>query len=189
MVFKKEIRIIAWDDCKHRRGQRKKDILVVGVIFRGGQFIDGLLSTSVKLDGLDATSKIIKAINRSRHRDQLRVIMLDGITFAGFNLVDIKMLNMKTKMPVIAVIRKKPDVNSFKSALKIFPDYNKRLKIVENAGIPKKWNKIYYQCCGLSDDDCKKILELSTIRSNIPEPIRVAHLIASGLSGESKGRA
>jgi len=189
MVFKKEIRIIAWDDCKHKRGQRNKDILIVGVIFRGGQFLDGLLSTSVKLDGMDATVKIIKAINKSRHKDQLRIIMLDGITFAGFNLVDIKMLNKKTKMPVIVVVRKKPDMDEFKSALKIFPDHNKRIKVVENAGLPKKWRKIYYQCYGLNDNQCKEILELSTIRSDLPEPIRVAHLIASGLSGESRGGA
>ena len=37
-MIKDEIRIIGWDDCSHKSGQ--KNVLVVGVVFRGGKFID-----------------------------------------------------------------------------------------------------------------------------------------------------
>ena len=35
---------------------------------------------------------------------------------------------------------------------------------------------------GISEDDARKIVKLTSTRSSVPEPLRVAHLIASGLS-------
>ncbi len=191
MKIKEEIRIIAWDDCAFRF--RQKQVLVVGAIFRGGKFLDGLLSTKIRKDSMDATKKIIKSINKSRHYDQLSLVMLDGISYAGFNLIDIKELNKKTKLPVIVIQRKVPDTKKFSDAMKIFKDYKKRVGIVKKAGRFYRYKtqrgEIFYQKQGISDEYCRKIFEITCVRSNVPEPLRVAHLIASGLSGESKGRA
>ncbi|MBI2232933.1 MAG: DUF99 family protein [Candidatus Aenigmarchaeota archaeon] len=186
-MIKDEIRIIGWDDCSHKSGQ--KNVLVVGVVFRGGKFIDGLLSTGVKKDGFDATEKLAERITGSRHYDQLSVIMLDGITMAGFNVVDLKELNKKTRLPVIAVLRKKPDKKSFFEAMKKPGNSKKRLEIAKRAGKIYSYEKIFYQKSGLSTRDCEKVLSITCLHGNMPEPIRVAHLIASGLSGESRGRA
>ncbi|MBS3053796.1 MAG: DUF99 family protein [Candidatus Aenigmarchaeota archaeon] len=204
-MIKDEIRIIGWDDCSHKSGQ--KNVLVVGVVFRGGKFIDGLLSTVVKKDGFDATEKLAERITGSRHYDQLSVIMLDGITMAGFNVVDLKELNKKTQLPVIAILRKKPDKKRFFEAIcsknrrffgtsknfvlrrKKLGNSKKRLEIAKRAGKIYSYEKIFYQKSGLSTRDCEKILSITCLHGNMPEPIRVAHLIASGLSGESRGRA
>ena len=186
-MIKQEIRIIGWDDCAFEK--TSKEVLLVGVIFRGAKFIDGLLSIKIKKDGLDATKKISSAVKESRHYDQLSIIMLNGITFGGFNLVDIKKLNKEIEFPIIAVQRKKPDMEKFLSAQRIFKDYKKREIIVKNASEIYRYKKIFYQSMGLNKEGCERILDLTCIRSNIPEPIRVAHLIASGLSGESRGRA
>jgi endonuclease V-like protein UPF0215 family len=35
---------------------------------------------------------------------------------------------------------------------------------------------------GISETDARKIVELTATRSIIPEPLRVAHLIASGIT-------
>jgi len=179
-MFKKEIRVIAWDDCGFRF--KSKNVRIVGAIFRGGQFLDGLLSATIKKDGNDATQKIAGSIMKSRHYGQLSIIMLDGISFAGFNLVDIKKLNRETGLPVIAVQRNKPDLMKFKKALNIFPDHKKRKDIVKKAGKIYNFEKIFYQKCGLNNRDCIDLLKLTCTRANIPEPIRVSHLIASGLS-------
>ncbi|MEM7819245.1 MAG: DUF99 family protein [Candidatus Aenigmatarchaeota archaeon] len=183
-MIKKEIRIIAWDDCRFRF--KSKKVRIIGVIFRGGLFLDGLLSTIINKDGNDATDKIINSILYSRHYNQLSIIMLDGISFAGFNLVDIKELNKKTKLPVIVVQRKKPNMKKFINALNIFSDSKKRKEIVKKAGKIYKYDKIFYQKYGLSINECNEILKITCTRANIPEPIRVAHIIASGLSRQSK---
>lgn len=191
-TIKKEIRILAWDDGPFEFKSKGKDILV-GVIFRGGQFLDGLLKTEVEIDGLDATEKIIEKVLKTRHKD-LRVIMLDGITFAGFNTVDIKEIYEKTKLPVIAINRNKPDLKQFISTLEKLPEPEKRLKAVENAGsfywVSIKDKRICFQCSGIKKEDAEEIIKTTTTMSLIPEPLRVAHLIATGfVLGESVGRA
>ncbi len=183
-TVKNEIRIIGWDD---EALGRKKMIRVVGVVTRGGQRMDGLLTTKVKRDGLDATEKISKSILKSRQYDQLRVIMLDGITFAGFNIVDIKEMNRLTSLPVIVIQRHRPNMKLFVSAIKNLNDFNERLRMVRNAGRFYKSGEIYFQISGLDPKTAKKIISISAKYSNVPEPLRLAHIVASGLSGESRG--
>ncbi len=187
-MFKKEIRVVGWDDASSPRAPGSK-VTLIGAITRGGGALDGVLSTKVTYDGLDATEKISRVINNSRHKAQLRIIMTDGITFAGFNLVDIKELYRATELPVIVVQRKMPNLKKFLSALKRFEDYDERKTIVKHAGRIFRCGKIFFQKAGLTASEAAEIIKLSTTRGNIPEPIRVAHLIATGLSGESKGRA
>ena len=54
----------------------------------------------------------------------------------------------------------------------------------------KKNKSVYYQFIGLERKEVEEIIQLSSTRSLIPEPLRVAHLIASAMvDGESRGRA
>jgi len=191
---KREIRIAGFDDAPFiPRSQGK--VPVVGVVFRGGDFLDGVFKFDVKIDGMDATDTLVNIINKSKHKEQLRVIMLDGITVGGFNMINIYELFRRTELPVIAINRKKPDLKKIKIALKNFKDFEERWKCIVDAGKINKMrierNKnIYYQCKGLKRTETEKIIRLSCTRSLIPEPLRVAHLMASALvKGESGGRA
>lgn len=193
---KQEIRILAWDDGPFKWKGKEKAILV-GVIFRGGSFMDGLLKREVEVDGTDAESTIIEAVKGCKFKD-LRVIMLDGITFAGFNTVNITNIRRETGLPVIVVLRKKPDFSSFMRSLKMLPNAQVRLKAVGDAGkvswteikIGGKAGRIAFQVSGLPVEQAREIIGRSSTHGFVPEPLRVAHLIASGLVlGESKGRA
>jgi endonuclease V-like protein UPF0215 family len=186
-IIKPEIRVLGVDDgvfTPHTKGKA----LVVGIVFRGGYWLDGVLRTKVDVDGLDAEDKIATMIMSSSHYKQLRVIMLNGVTFAGFNPVNIKMLSAKTKLPVIAVTREKPNFKEIREALKNLPDSEKRWNAIYNGGeivevsTRTKKSKIYVQFVGIAEEDVKRILQLTSTRSNVPEPLRVAHLIASGIS-------
>lgn len=193
MKIKKEIRILGWDDGPFEKGTKGK-VPVIGTIFRGGSFMDGLLRIDIQIDGLDATEKMIKAIKKSKHED-LRILMLDGITFGGFNIIDVEKLYKKTSLPVIVILRKKTKMKKFKEAMKKLGNYEKRLKCIKNAGKfykfkgKKRGKSICFQKIGLTKEDAKKIINISSTRSLIPEPIRVSHIIASGIvKGESIGR-
>lgn len=191
-LIKNEIRILAWDDGPFEFKSKGKDILI-GVIFRGGQFLDGLLKTEVEIDGEDATEKIVESILKTKHKD-LRVVMLDGITFAGFNTVDIREIYEKTKLPVIVINREKPNFEKFKEALKSLPNSEARLKAVENAGpvhyVSIKNKRICFQSYGIKKEDAEEVIRVTSTNSLIPEPLRIAHLIATGVVlGESVGRA
>lgn len=158
--------------------------------------MDGVLRTFITVDGNDATDALIEMVNKSRHLEQLGVMMLDGITFGGFNVVDINRIFQETGVPVVVIMRKYPDLERIKNALKKFPDRKWRWNYILEAGEIYKIDKIhnqepiYMQTSGISEEDAREIVILSATRSAIPEPIRAAHIIAAGVTiGESKGNA
>jgi endonuclease V-like protein UPF0215 family len=187
-MYKKEVRTLGIDDSPFRKFT-KSNTLIIGTIFRGGTLLDGILSTKVRIDGNNSTKKLIKMINKSKFKKQIRCILLNGIAVGGFNIVDIKELNQKTKIPVLAVIRKYTDFKKIEETLKKI-NKGPKYKLIQKAGPVEKVGKIYIQRKGISLEKAKALLKLTCTRSLIPEPIRVAHLIAGGIAtGESKGKA
>jgi endonuclease V-like protein UPF0215 family len=192
-IVKPEIRVLGVDDgvfTPHLKGFA----LIVGVVFRGGYWLDGVMHTKVKVDGLDATGKIASMIVHSPHYKQLRVIMLDGVTCAGFNVIDIKKLYEETKLPVMAVTREKPNFTEIRQALKNLSHSERRWEAISGTGelfevcTRSKSARVYMQMAGICEEDARKILQMTSTRSNIPEALRVAHLIASGISIEATYR-
>ena len=161
-------------------------MIVVGIVFRGSCWIEGVMHTQIAIDGFDATERLASMINSSPHCKQLRLVMLNGITFAGFNIVDIKTLNTATRLPVIALTLDKPDLEAIHKALDNLSKSEERWKMILEAGEIHKvcchGKQIYVETAGISLADATEIVKLTSIRSNYPEPLRVAHLIASGVS-------
>ena len=185
--IKPEIRIVGVDDgffIPHTRG--KCD--VIGVVLRGGYWLDGIMRTQIEIDGMDATEKIGGMITSSPHFGQLRVVMLDGVTFAGFNVVDTSQLRELVDLPIIAVTREKPDFDDIKKALENLPFSEARWKAIANAkDITKVSTRngkhvVYIQVVGIELGMAMRIVRGTATRSNVPEALRVAHLIASGLT-------
>jgi uncharacterized protein len=184
-VIKPEIRILGIDDGKHVF-RSKTQVPLVGVVYKGGLWLEGVMSTMVWVDGFDVTEKVAEMILCSPHYKQVRVIMLSGLTYAGFNTLDIVELNKATNLPVIALTSKKPDMERIRSALNNLDRPEERLKALLKAGdivaIHNNGKKIFMQTAGIYCEDAQKIVALASTRSSIPEPLRVAHLIASGIS-------
>ena len=185
--IKPEIRVLGVDDgifVPHTKGT----VDVVGVVYRGGYWLDGVMRTEVTIDGMDATEKIAAMIKKSPHYKELRVVILNGITFAGFNVVDINKLFKTVNLPVIAVMREKPDLEKIRKALENLPGCEKRWRAIESAGkiievqTRNTEEAVCMQIAGVSQEDAEKILKSTSTRSNIPEALRVAHIIASGLT-------
>ncbi|PTD94030.1 hypothetical protein C9439_04835 [archaeon SCG-AAA382B04] len=197
MSFKKETRILGIDDGPFKKFSSKETILV-GSVFRGGEWLDGVLTDKITVDGFDSTKKIIDLINNSRHKKQLQTVFLDGLTFAGMNIVDIKKLNNQVSLPIVIVSRKKPDFESIKRALKNVSKSEKRWKLIKKAGEPikvktnsrKEEKPIFIQVEGMEESKAKELTKMISTRSRIPEPIRISHLISTGIvRGESYGNA
>ncbi|MCW4018702.1 MAG: DUF99 family protein [Candidatus Bathyarchaeota archaeon] len=186
-VIKPEIRVLGVDDGKFVP-HSKSLVPVVGVVFRGGSWLEGVMSTLVAVDGLDANRKIVDMITGSPYYKQLRVVMLNGITLGGFNMVDIKALNAQTNLPVIVVTNRKPNLTQVHAALQNLPNSQTRWTAVLNAGeifpVATRSGKqpVYVEIAGISKEKAEEILRLTSTRSKIPEPLRVAHLVASGIS-------
>ena len=190
--MKHQIRILGIDDAPFTF--QDTSTAIIGVVMRGGEYIECVLKNQISIDGDDATQICSAMINNTKHKKQLKVIMLDGVTLGGFNVIDTQTLYEETRLPILTITRDKPDFQTIKHALqKNFDDWKRRWSLINKGPlheIQTHHNPIYIKQVGVSLEEAKELIKLSTIRGVLPEPIRVAHLIASGITrGESYGKA
>ena len=190
--MKDQIRILGIDDGPFKFKQ--KSVIVIGVIIRAPNYIEGVCQTKVTVDGNDANKILEKLVNNSNYKDQLRMIMLDGVALGGFNVVDIEKLYQATGIPAVTITRSEPNMNLIKNTLKShFPDWKERWKAIDNLELVKlhtNYNPIFIKFIGLSKSEIVRLIRITTVRGVLPEPIRIAHLIATAMiRGESTGRA
>jgi len=167
---------------------------VVGVVVRSPSYVEAVLTTKVHVDGTDATDVLSKAIGTSRYRDGLGLILLDGAALGGFNVIDIDALHAATRVPVATVTRNAPDPRAIEKALRArFRDWEDRLAVLrrkELLRVETPYKPLYAAAAGISAGELREAIRQCTVRGALPEPIRIAHLIAAGIvKGESKGNA
>lgn len=167
---------------------------VVGVLMRGPSYIEAVMRTRVAVDGDDATQALAAMVLRSRYREQPSVLMLDGVNVGGFNVVDLDALRQACEVPVMTVTRDEPDHAAIEAALrKHFPDAERRLALLHRHTthrVATDHNPLWVKVVGMGLEDAKDIVRANTVRGALPEPVRVAHLIAAAMRfGESRGRA
>jgi endonuclease V-like protein UPF0215 family len=188
--IKPEIRILGIDDSP----LVSDSILVVGAVMRGGDWLEGVVRTYITMDGLDATERLAEMVLKTKHFGQIRAVMLNGVTMGGFNVVDMAALYNITGIQVISVMRKMPDMASIRSALNNLDEPERRYELILKAGnavevSTSRGEPVYTQFKGIDEATAVNLVKSSTTHSRIPEPIRVAHLIATGIIlGESSRR-
>jgi len=189
---KPQVRVLAVDDAPFRFDSQKA--MVVGVVMRLPNYLEGVLRSECEVDGEDANQVLEGMVQGSRFKRQLKAVMIDGVALGGFNLVDIDALHDSIHVPIITVTRDPPDLVKMKAALrKHFPDWERRYELLtrkELMEVETGHKPILVSLAGVGYADAKEIIRKSMVRGAVPEPLRVAHIIAGGLAkGESKGKA
>ena len=181
--------VVGFDDAPFEHSYRG-DVLVVGAVFAGNR-LDGVISTKVRRDGVNAAQRLIDCITGSKYFDQLQAILLQGIAFAGFNVVDLQWLHQATGLPVLVVVRSLPDFLAIRNALlQKVPGGARKWRLIEAAGPMEPMDALFVQRCGITPEDAATLLASMQLNSQLPEPLRVAHMIAGGVTtGESRHRA
>jgi endonuclease V-like protein UPF0215 family len=141
--------------------------------------------------------------------------LLQGIAVGGFNVVDIHELSARLGLPVTVVMRREPNLPSIRRAL--FGDEprgrprvrgaRRKWRLIENAGpierldvarprhaprpsgLGDRSQILWVQRAGMSLEAAGRLVVATTLHGHVPEPLRLAHLIAGGVaSGRSRGR-
>ena len=174
--------VIGFDDMPFPRDHRG-DVVVVGAAFAAMR-LEGVLTGKVRHDGANATQCLIRLISQSRFAAHGQLIMLQGIAFAGFNVVDIHALHEAVAKPVLVVARKRPNLAKIKKALlESVAGGKRKWQLIEKAGPMENIAGVYIQRAGIGPAAARRVIEYFAINSAIPEPLRTAHLIAAGLAG------
>ena len=182
----RHIRAVGIDDSPFVRGQ-KKNVLVVGAICSGTRF-EGLVTTCVRPDGFNATARVGEMIGCSKFVSQLHLVLLDGVTLGGFNIIDLAALHNQLELPVVAVTRKHPDFDAIYRVIGRLSQPRRRERLLSRAGPVHSGMGVHFQVHGASADVVAQALERITDRGHIPEPLRLAHLIGGGIINGQSGR-
>ncbi|HEX9181532.1 MAG TPA: DUF99 family protein [Burkholderiales bacterium] len=185
---RRHLHVVGFDDAPFDPAHRG-DVAVVGAVFAGPR-LDAVLCGRVRRDGANATRVLAEITRRSRFFPQLHAVLLQGITVAGFNVVDLPELHRLLNRPVIVVCRRKPDQDAVRDALlNRVPGGGRKWQRLQRAGPLHRAGALWLQCAGIEPAAAAALLAPLCLSGDLPEPLRAAHLIAGGLTrGESTGR-
>ena len=157
---KREIRILGLAS----RRTTHKGHTIVGVIFRGSLYLDGVLR--IESESRNITCDVVEMIVSSPHHPQIRVILLDGELLDGAT-VDLAILSEATLRPVIA----------FNPSRMVVP--------LEGAGehfeMDLEGGLVPVLSVGLERAVAERIVRRASNRRGVPEALRIADLSASAV--------
>jgi len=181
--------VIGFDDAPFER-EHRGDVLLIGTVCSRTR-LDGVLSAKVRRDGRNSTSRMLEMMGGSRFAGHIRAVLLQGIAVAGFNVVDIHRLSRQAGVPVLVVARRRPNLQAIhESLLKTGRGALYKWRLIERAGPMEPLRGVFVQRAGIDTAGARNLLAATTLHGKIPEPLRVAHLIAGGVTtGVSRGRA
>ena len=147
--------------------------------------IENIHLREVAVDGLDVTDRLLDLMEGL----QLDAVILGGVTFAGFNVMDVHRVYRETDVPVIVYIAASPNPDRVKSALEAhFDDWEKRYSMIDALGpihetqINEEDPPVYFEVVGCDASWAENVIKESAVLSRTPEPVRIAGLIARGLT-------
>jgi len=177
------LRVVGIEDGSFVKGFTKKALLAA-VLFRGLKIEDAAFQR-ITVDGLDATEKAVSVLRRW----DFEVVMLAGVSFAGFNVIDPVVLNKEFGKPVVVVSRVKPDNRAVKQALiRHFRNWKRRWEVFERLGpihevrVFAEEPPLYVEVVDAEVEWASRLITSFAVCGRVPEPLRVARLIARGLS-------
>lgn len=207
--------VIGFDDGPFAREHRGR-VLLVGAVCSGTR-LDGVVSGVIERDGTDSTRRMVELIQASQFTEHVQAVLLQGIAVGGFNVVDIHGLSESLGVGVLVTTRRRPNVRSVHRALfsddppgrprvrgasrkwgliqaagelELVGPSRRALRRSAATGQPVSGQRLWIQRAGLSLEQARDLVIATTLHGNIPEPLRLAHLIAGGIAaGKSRGRA
>lgn len=162
--------------------QGRKSSVLAGVVMRSDFVVDGVAIGKTAVGGDDATSSIASLYRRLRRND-VNLLMVSGAILSLYNIVDVDELSRKSRLPVVCLTYKEtsgiegsirrhfPD--SAEAKLKAYRKLGRRTGVSLRSG-----HKVYVRTSRLEPSALKPLLDAFTLQGSIPEPVRVAKLVA-----------
>jgi endonuclease V-like protein UPF0215 family len=161
--LKTETRVIGIDDGDTRRKRR----VVVGAILRGALWLDGVVSSIVDVPTDSLGKALGDMVTASRFYKELRFAILHGSMLRSARPSVLTDFSSATSIPTIAFLHRGQN--------RSFDWETKR----NTAIVSSRFHAFSVYCIGLTVEDAQKVLRMTSLRDDMPEPIRVAGLIAS----------
>jgi len=162
-----------------------EESILAGVVMRADMTIDGFTFSKATVGGMDATEKILE-MYRSLKRDDITLLLLNGCIISWYNVIDLHRVAEETELPLICVTYnestglekyfKELFPEDWKSRVEIYRKNKSRTAVKLSTGYT-----VYIRFIGMKMEEAKGILNKFTSHGSIPEPLRVARLLARSL--------
>jgi uncharacterized protein len=184
--------VVGVDDGAFVRGDRIAPI--AAVVLSVPEHVEAVRTDRVRVDGRDATRRVVAVVRATGPLDGVRAVLLDGAVLGGFNVVDLDAVHRSLGRPVVAVTRRAPEFARIRAALrKWFPkDAARRYRLLTAHRlfrVPTAGRPILATAVGCSRADAVLLVRRTTVRGYWPEPLRLAHLVASAGRTAAAGRS
>jgi hypothetical protein len=175
------MRVIGVDDGPFTR--RHKYAPLVAVAMSLPSAVEGVRITRVRVDGSDATDRLVELLEGTPVLAGARAILFDGVSVGGFNLLDLDRIHRELGPPVVSVTRRPPDFPSIRSALaKYFPEeFDARWRLVRRHRpfpSPTAGEPLWVAAVGATPEEARALVRRATVVGYWPEPLRLAHMVA-----------
>ena len=163
-MIKKEARILGLSATANRNGT----VFVVGVVFRGSRWLDGVLACSIESETTNALSKITRTIMKSRQYSQLHAVILSKEQIVSDLNINIAKLARRVKLPIISIIKKRAAMERGKKSLE-----------ANHYELEVNGERLHILANGINREKIQELFALSSApKSSVPEAARVANLMA-----------
>jgi len=162
--------------------ENDKSSTLAGVVMRRDFIIDGFVLGQTTIEGNDATDSILQ-MHHKLNRDDISFVMISGLIISMYNIVDIKKIWTKLQIPIIGITYedscgledaiKHHFPKSYQSKIEEYQKLGKRTKITLRTG-----HNLYLRIEGCAIHEAKNLLDTFTLQGAVPEPLRVAHILA-----------
>ncbi len=165
--------------------QEDRHSTVVGVIMRGDFRVDGAGMCTPTVGGDDSTQSLIDMYRRLERRD-IRAWMLSGSVISWFNPIDLHQIYEYTSIPIVCVSYD-PTSGIEKYIREYFPDdWHQRMVVIQRNGERSEVrlsssHSVFLNVVGMGIDRARRLVDQFTLDGRIPEPIRVARIVASAI--------
>jgi endonuclease V-like protein UPF0215 family len=179
-VHKKATRALGISESFVKHESQKS--VLGGVVMRVDAAIDGFTFAETTVGGMDATEKVIEMYG-TLARDDINLLLLNGCVISWYNVVDLQRVAEETERPLICVTYEESE-GLEKYFEELFPqDWKERVEIYHKNESRIAMNldtgyTVYIRFIGMSMEEAKVILNKFTTHGAIPEPLRVARLLA-----------
>ena len=165
--------------------QTSKKSVLVGIVMSTDLVIDGFVMGHSTVGGDDATDAIL-AMHEKLNRSDVSFLLISGIVISSYNILDVKRISEKIGLPVIGVTYE--ESAGIEDAIKHhFPEsYETKLAEYSKLGSREKVtlhtsHNLYIRNEGCTVLEAKQLLDKVTSQGSIPEPLRIAQLLANTL--------
>ena len=155
---------------------------LAGVIMRRDFVLDGFVFGHATIGGDDSTESILSMYGKLNRQD-ISFMLISGLIISMYNIVDIKRLSKECKIPVIGVTYEESKglddaimhhfPNSYETKIKQYQNLGARIEIRLHTGYD-----LFVRVEGCESNEAKRLLDAFTLQGSMPEPLRIAQLLA-----------